>query len=755
MKSTGTEYRDVIFNSINWKVEWSFPADNAHDGIPIANGMFGVLIHGRDNILKLSINRADFWDHRGGLIWDERMSYRNVMKILKEKNQEELSRIFARTQKEGFPARPTHLPMGRYEILFEEGSRLVTGCLNIVDGEAAVTVEKEGKRSLVRIHMIKDEPLIAISVEGGARFVLKPVLVTKESLRPKNGEPSSAYTVSYPFPHIENGYAGWCQELPADPALAVLSVVIPVEGKNEIYIAAVRGESVRNAVNSAVKLLDSCKNANYKANTLTMAGYWEGFWKKSALIKLEDKEIEKLYYLGIYKMASISMAGGPPSTTQGPWIEDYRMPAWSSDYHFNVNVQECYWPAYASNNLEVLDPLFQMVGGWKDKMRDYAKFFVGIEDGLQIPWAVDELCTSMGGSWMGAIDHGSTAWLGHLMWQYYRYSMDEKFLIDTVYPFLRGAFRVYQEMLEWDGEKYWLPITVSSEFKWDKTDCWGANGTFQLINIHFLCKSLIYIISNFGIDDNIIEACKNVQDHLPLYSKGHGSFGDEIFVWDEQPLTESHRHHSHLAGIYPYDLINYSVENDREIIKNSFKTWANIGMGAWTGWCVPWAVILHARTGNGNMAEMLLQIFRRAFIMKGYASSHDTVFTGLSVFDKMKDVMQVEASISVANSILEMLMFTSNNRMNIFPAIPKLWANVSYAGIRSEGGFLVDGEMIDGKIKFARVKSECGQELILKNPVPGRAKIKWLNTDKEEVMELQDEIRISTRPGDCIEITPL
>lgn len=755
MDKVGGRYRQDILDSESMKARWAFPAENAHDGIPLANGIFGVLVHGGGSVLKLCINRADFWDHRGSLVWDERMNYRNVKRLLDEGKQDELKVIFCRTMKAGFPERPTHLPMGRYELLFEEGSRLTQGTLDMITGEAAVTVENGSRLAIVRVHMVKDMPAIAVKTEGDIAYSLRPVLVTEKGIRPKNGEPSSSYAVEYPYPFSAEDYEGWCQDLPADPSLAVLAVEKKRRDGREIYIAAERGQTSKDAARAAAALLGALTGKPYRDNIGGMESYWKGFWKKTALVKLDDKDIERLYYLGIYKMASISMAGGPPSTTQGPWIEDYRMPAWSSDYHFNINVQECYWPAFASNNLETLAPLFDMVGGWTDRMREYAKLFVGIEDGIQIPWAVDELCSSMGGSWTGAIDHGSTAWLGHIMWQYYRYSMDDKFLLETAYPFLRGALRVYQEMLEWDGERYHLPVSVSSEFKWDKPDCWGSNSTFQLLCIHFLCSSLLFILSKFSIEDVIEEVCRDIQEHTPMFVKGKGRYGDEIFVWDGQPLSESHRHHSHLAGIYPFDMIRYSDPADRELIDNSYRTWAYIGMGAWTGWCVPWAAILHARVGNGNMAEMLLQIFRRAFLMKGYASSHDTVFPGLSAFDKMRDLMQVEASIAAANSILEMLMFTSGGKLHLFPAIPDLWHNASFSGIRAEGGFLVDGELVDGKVRFIRITAESGGELTLINPMDGAAKIMLPGSGAEMTAGQDEEIKITIPRSQWVEIIPL
>ena len=46
-------------------------------------------------------------------------------------------------------------------------------------------------------------------------------------------------------------------------------------------------------------------------------------------------------------------------------------------------------------------------------------------------------------------------------------------------------------------------------------------------------------------------------------------------------------------------LVAFSGGADSALVRNSMRTLTRIGPGQWTGWCVPWAAILHARMGNG------------------------------------------------------------------------------------------------------------------------------------------------------------
>ncbi|MBI1923457.1 hypothetical protein HYR99_04315, partial [Candidatus Poribacteria bacterium] len=63
---------------INQAYEWEFPLERTHCGILQGNGTMGTLIGGGGSQLNITIGRADFWDHRGGLEFGEEVTYANV-----------------------------------------------------------------------------------------------------------------------------------------------------------------------------------------------------------------------------------------------------------------------------------------------------------------------------------------------------------------------------------------------------------------------------------------------------------------------------------------------------------------------------------------------------------------------------------------------------------------------------------------------------------------------------------------------------
>jgi len=418
----------------------------------------------------------------------------------------------------------------------------------------------------------------------------------------------------------------------------------------------------------------------------------------------------------MYKLAGLSVPGGPAATLQGPWVEEHRLPPWSADYHFNINVQECYWPAYPGNHLETLEPLFEMIRSWEPQLRRNARVFAGVDDGFLLPHAVDDRCTCMGGFWTGAVDHGSTAWTAQLMWLYYRYSMDEAFLRETAYPFMKGALRVYEAMLADDGdERLCLPIGVSPEFGGAGLSAWGKNASFQLAIIHFLCRKLLVASELLGLDESQRATWRRIDERLPLAA--FSPDGSQIDLWEGQRLSESHRHHSHLAGLYPFDVFDFhGCESDRRVVANSMRHLTRMGMGAWSGWCVPWASILFARTDHAGMAELLLEIFAKTFMNEGYGSLHDAQFPGFTTLCGRPDIMQIEAAMGAACAVQEMLVQCAHGVVRVFPAVAPSWRAVSFQRLRAEGAFLISGEKARGQIRSVQIESERGGTLRLANP---------------------------------------
>ena len=107
--------------------EWEFPLPRTHTGLLQANGTLGTMIWGEKNILRITLGRVDFWDHRGGLPWTEMQSYECIRDCLGRGDEVGLRGLFEEVERdEGVPQRPSILPIGRLGIDFGRGARLKT-----------------------------------------------------------------------------------------------------------------------------------------------------------------------------------------------------------------------------------------------------------------------------------------------------------------------------------------------------------------------------------------------------------------------------------------------------------------------------------------------------------------------------------------------------------------------------------------------------------------------------------------------------
>jgi alpha-L-fucosidase 2 len=71
-------------------------------------------------------------------------------------------------------------------------------------------------------------------------------------------------------------------------------------------------------------------------------------------------------------------------------------------------------------------------------------------------------------------------------------------------------------------------------------------------------------------------------------------------------------------------------------------------------------------------------------------------------------------------AVLEMLVQSHNGIIQIFPAVPDVWQNVSFGSLRCEGAFLVWAQRKNGKTASVHMKSGIGGLCRMRNPYKGK-----------------------------------
>ena len=732
---------------------WQFPLPRTHTGILQGNGLMGVMIWGEANVLRITLNRGDFWDHRGGKPWVEGMSYARIRELLENDDEAGLRALFEGIETQaGEPARPSLLPLGRLELIFDPSYRLTTGALDTQTGQVTVMLDGPAQSHQLVFNLAMDGPLLHLALpQNMPQPEIKNVTAWEYV-----GDYLESISFEKPQFLDEGAIQGWIQKRPVDPPLC-LGYCLTAD---DLWLGLDYGDTAETARTRVLNLLDAAKVLGPEKFKASAQSWWASYWASVSQIDVPNEQLRFLYQYGLYKFAGLTNPdNGLAAGLQGPWLEEYQMPPWSGDYHFNINVQMCYWPAYRANRLSHLKPVFDLLTAWLPLLRENARIFAGVDDGLMLPHAVDDRGTCMGGFWSGSVDHGSTAWMAEMMYRYYQYSGDMGFLRETAYPFMRGTMRVYEAMLEKEGEQWSLPVSVSPEYRGNALNAWGKNASFQLACIHYLLEALQEAASVLGEEPEPIWA--DIQANLPKATLWGQANEEQIAMWEGTPLEESHRHHSHLGGISPFDILDLDDPAWQTIYENTLNTWIKQGMGLWSGWCVPWASMIHSRFANPEMAELLLEIWQKVYTNEGHGTLHDpnipgfTLMGGPSVVNKRTPVerMQMDAGMAATTAIMEMLLLTRRGVNYVFNGAPKAWNQVSFTNIRTTGAFLVSAERIAGEVTQVEVYSEVGGIFKLANPWVG--KVQSTSQAGENQVYAGDILEISMTAGQVVILTAL
>lgn len=689
---------------------WPFPLPRTHTGVPLGNGRAGALVWGGGRVLKITFGRADFWDHRSAKRWTPEMNYPKLYELLRAGNEPEIRRIFAEKQEPGQPRRSTVVPVGRIELRLPEGERLVDAELDFASAVVTVRIARAGGGfSRLALELSLDAPLLEIRGLDGAGV---PPIAAVPAWEFVGGHLKS---VGYNPPEpLSGGVDGWTQRTPGDGAVSVGWVRDDARGL--VRIGVTHGEDLR----------DVLANGSCAGN----AAWWGAYWARVPVIDVPDRDYAFLLTYGLYKFAGLTFPGGAAATLQGPWIEEYQMPPWSSDYHFNINVEMCYWPAYRAGLFEHLLPLFRMVESWLPTLRENARLFIGVDDGLLLPHAVDDRCGIIGAFWTGTLDHACTAWVARMMFDYWEYSGDDAFLRETAYPFMKGAMRVYEAMMERraDGSLS-LPLGVSPEYRGAEMNAWGRDASFQLAACHTLAEALQRAAAALG--EPPAPVWGEIREKLPLASLAPDQANGQpvVALWEGLALEESHRHHSHLAGIAPFDVFDPQSPEWRPILENSIRQWHRLGMGYWTGWCIPWAAMIHHRAGNPEVAAAMMHYWQSIYTNEGLGTLHDPQFSNANLTNRPPDplagggtraeVMQMDAGMCATATILDAMVHSRRGILYLFQGAPRAWRHCRFENVHAEGGFVLSARRGAEEVEWVRVKAKRDGTLRLGNPWPG------------------------------------
>jgi len=323
---------------------------------------------------------------------------------------------------------------------------------------------------------------------------------------------------------------------------------------------------------------------------------------------------------------------------------------------------------------------------------------------------------------VGAVlDFACGGWMGLLYWQYYRMTGDRRFLAERALPFMRGVMRVFEETLEEHDGRLSIPLSISAEYgctfavKVNGRVCRqnsGRDPSNQLTCAHALLNALLAAAQELGESPKPLWL--DMKCRLPHFCTVGEGDDAHIGIWEGQDLDVCHRHHSHLAMIYPFDICAELSDDEQLQLDRSIDLWILRGMGQWSEWCYPWAIQLQIRRNFRESPRLLFSFWRELFINESMATVYLPRFQGLTMHrkaDMLKprethEVMQLDGTMAGATAMLEMLICEHAGTAMLFAGVPDAWRRAAFSDVRFPGGFRISAERAGGRTRFCEVKAE-------------------------------------------------
>jgi hypothetical protein len=410
--------------------------------------------------------------------------------------------------------------------------------------------------------------------------------------------------------------------------------------------------------------------------------WWHAYYLRS-FVSVPDRRLQRFYWAQLYKLAS---AIGPDGAGEGDHAARVSHPLVMSTNHPELDAAYTAWRG---------KPAGRQVSG-----REPWTLRPGARSVLNIPGV---------GSKADQAGNPVLAWGLYDLWRSYRHTMDDDVLREVVVPALATVLRRYAAFLVPDAAGgLGLPLTLSPDYG-DVEDC-----TYDLSLLRWASRTLFASVRRLGLDESDI-AELDIAGRLVDYRADDTG----VMIGRGVPLERSHPYPSHLLWVHPLREVSAEDAEGRALALRSFDHWT-ARREAWQGSSFTAASSMASAIGRPEEALRHLTT-----LVEGHVSA-DTGLTPNTMYRQGAE-LSMEAPFAAAQSLLDLLVQSHAGVLEIMPGVPASWGDVSIAGLRTDGAFVLDASRTDGRVDWVRVHSEAGEPLVVRHGIAGRVTVRGEN----------------------------
>ncbi len=719
-------------------LRYNKPAQNFNEALPLGNGSLGAMVYGQIGHETISLNLDTLWSGAPGIFipdgaYDAWKDAQNAMRKGRLTDAEE-------RLESGFtgPFTQTYLPLGKllldydteepnsYSRVLDMGRGLAKVICNNMQKEYLIsypyhcmairmqfrkktTVKVRLQTELKALVTIRDNVIFADGVcpiecrdrhepvygEGGTHFAMSVCAVVGDGCVVADED-------GIQLQGIHRAVLYFCAE----------SSFVDHRNNRDMRYAERMHETLAKAIKTGYSNLRREQIRYYRTHYGNVVLSLDQPHQDSMLatderlqnIKNDPGLVELLFNFGRYLTVASSAPGSQATNLQGIWNEELHA-IWRSNYTVNINTEMNYWHTMMCGMNDFMKPLIEFVKKISDTGREVAQ---------QMYYAPGFVChhnvdlwghaAPVGGAGEEFIPgnsnfsfwSGSSGWLCRSLFEYYEYTGDEDFLRNEAYPIFRSAAEFYLHILQPIGDRLAIFPATSPENQYlvdgkiHAVTPWTTMSQSICLDLFKICAKTCDILKvDAEWRDELLAVCEQLKP-FEVDSRGR------LMEWDREYLErdETHRHPSHLYGLFPAELITMKCAPElAEACRKSLEVRGDEG----TGWSLAYKICLWAKLKEGDHALSLIQ--RQLQMIESTHTSCE--LWGGGTYPNLlcaHPPFQIDGNFGAVAGIAMLFLQCEDGLIKILPALPSSFSSGFVYGLRAKGNICVNIEWTPDRV---------------------------------------------------------